>query len=302
MATKKTKLAVYRNIKDNLNRRIKTIEEERNNLNGFGLSRNAYFKYLNDNMVVAKVVKGLILEGRLYRTEIREIFNTSIMLPGFRNKRVKEAQLSTPLFWDEELEKRFGLRKEFIDMMRPIKKEGSLFKNESISRDLFDGEYVNRSISIIRKLHDDIMEILDEHIVLITLSNKEENDGRNRNNKTGLPFVEIIKTDGYFRLSKHSKGILIGGKDGRRFRLLQALCVPFFGTKVKRDIIWGYINQPKDDYDNELKDSYERPKKIALIIDNTIKELRKKKYGFQGRVKFKNNEYKNFYWLTLTED
>jgi hypothetical protein len=308
MATKETKLAVYRSIKDNLDRRFEALKEGKNNPNEFFLSQNSYFKYVNENIIVARSIKQIILEDRLYKPEMREIFNASVLVPGFKNEKVKNCQLSTPLFWNEELEKRFGLRKKFINMMKPVKGElVSSTKNYNSSKviDLPEGlindKYALRMMSIIRKLHNDIMEILDENIVIIKSNNEDENDDRRERNKEGLPFVEIKKIDGYFRLNGKAKGIWIGKKDDRRFRLLQALCVPSFGAQVKSDIIWGYIEQPKDDYDNDLKDSYERPKKITSRIDATMKELRKKKYGLQGKVKFNHNEYKTVYWLTLSE-
>jgi len=54
MKTKETKLAVYQNIKENLERRLKTLEEQKSDPSGFYSAQTAYFKYLGENLITTK--------------------------------------------------------------------------------------------------------------------------------------------------------------------------------------------------------------------------------------------------------
>jgi len=162
---------------------------------------------------------------------------------------------------------------------------------------------IKKDFDAIHQVHDILVKGLDEALSFIGYS-EEEIPAKvvNTTEKNGKPYLEIKGGKGHLKMNERSKMIPIGDKDGRRFRLLQILCIPIFGVEVKTDIIWGHIKQSKDEFDNDLKDGYRRPQKIISIIDNTIKELEKKKYGLQGKIKFRHNEYKSTYWLTLIED
>lgn len=235
---------------------------------------------------------------------------------------------------------RYGLNQRFQDLQNCVeKKDNDLFLSardayfeyvrndllfeKILGKDLASGTMIGKDLSseerlnlgfgtvdemkqdfnAINRVHDILIKGLDEALSLAG-SPEEEIPAKSvpTTEKNGKPYLEIKGGKGHLKMSERSKMIPIGDKDGRRFRLLQILCIPIFGVEVKTDIIWGHIKQSKDEFDNDLKDGYRRPQKIISIIDNTIKELEKKKYGLQGKIRFRHNEYKSTYWLTLVED
>jgi len=296
MATKEIKLAVYKVIKDNLKRRLKTLEEQKSDPFGFSSAQTAYFKYLNENIIVSRTIKELIFEERIPKPEMVKIFNTSVLIPGFRNKKVEKYQLSTPPFWDEELENRFGLRKEFIRMMRPPEKEEVAPKNSIFSDDLDDlinGERARKMMPIIRHLHDDILEKLDEETILIESSHKNEDENKKKNNypKTIYLVTKSIILDSviFFVIDEHFN-------IPERFSIVNKKGGPTCITKL-HNIAYPAASAPnkKVEYSKQLADGinnglFKRKKIKEYIKTNKLNKPTLVKKSSDGKILVLNND------------
>lgn len=180
MATAKTKFMVYQAIKDNLERRFKTLQKQKGNPYDFNLAENAYFKYIGENIIARRLTREFMLEGRLHPPATKELFNVFISI---------NTTLSAPAFWNEKLENKFGFEKELKEMMESARKEytaliskrgkskisdKNLTNNEVETgiNELINEKHALRILPIIRQLQDDLMERLDEEMILIESSSK----------------------------------------------------------------------------------------------------------------------------------
>lgn len=203
MATTKIKLMVYQAIKDNLEWMIKTLREQKGDPYDFNLAETAYFKYIGENILATRLTQEIMLEGRLHKPAVREIFNSFVLMPGFKNENVAKYHLSTPPFWNEALEKKYGLRKEFIEMMKSARKEyvASLSKKKKTKvldkkftyqeidagvDELINLKHALKMLPVIQQLHNNLMQMMDEEII-INASISEEDRATEKRHAKELP-------------------------------------------------------------------------------------------------------------------
>jgi len=110
------------------------------------------------------------------------------------------------------------------------------------------------------------------------------------------PFTEIKEGQGYFKLNKHSKGVLIGGVNTRKFNLLQSLNEPQFGVHKKIEAIFEAIRLPKDTRNEKLNSTSLRRTEILAKIEWTKKEIQKK---LKGKISFHDDQNKSILWIEL---
>ncbi|MBU1165220.1 hypothetical protein KKA15_06725 [Patescibacteria group bacterium] len=71
----------------------------------------------------------------------------------------------------------------------------------------------------------------------------------------------------------HNSGIDVGGKNTRRFKLLQCLLVPKVGLARKIDQVFEAIRIDKDQNNKSLNDPYLKAKEKMKIIEDTRREI-----------------------------
>lgn len=172
MAKEEIELTKYQAIKENLERRFSSLMNQRGMvLKGrlhpnFFIAETGYIRYIGENELISYLVREAVSEGRIEKKALREIFNTFILAIGPHDFNLDK--ITFPLFWDDDLEKEYELRKEFIEMVNYCKKTPSNNTDAKEPRiwleEKRDDEYL---LTIIQKLHNDLLEKIDGKVLII---------------------------------------------------------------------------------------------------------------------------------------
>lgn len=156
-------------LKEGLERRFSSLMKQRSQAHvNFFIAELGYVRYISENEHIAKLVERIILEERMSKPAIKEIFNTFSFAIGLDD--FDEEKFRFPLFWSDDLEKKYNLKREYTEMVQSYKKSSQIDRKNWLDKKR-DEEYL---LTIIQQLHNDLLDKIDEE----TLMNIEGEDGK----------------------------------------------------------------------------------------------------------------------------
>jgi len=118
----------------NLRERFKALEDAINlNERDFASAAFEYASYIGTTKELSDIVKELANNFDIDRKIFYRLFMYSTLREGFRNKFLKKDDVGMPLFYDKEIEAKFGLMKEFREMLMLEDKRLKESKKKNIS-------------------------------------------------------------------------------------------------------------------------------------------------------------------------
>jgi hypothetical protein len=199
MATANVRAAMFQTTRDALKRKFDALYEQQNNTPNFHVAETAYLRCIGEDKIAGRLMKEIILEGRIFKPDLQALFNTFTI-----NTASTKSEQRWFCFWDEELENKFHLKKEFLEMMTFSKKElQSLTKygkaNEDTGAENTLIAELDRSrpkkFFIIQQLHNDLMEKAEREIAIykaLSDSNYSESLEKDLHKKSLQPIKSII--------------------------------------------------------------------------------------------------------------
>lgn len=179
--------------------------------------------------------------------------------------------------------------------LKKIKNEGLIKKHDYILEGKDEDEkFLNREIRIHLSNNFDTRYKEYQNMLVDILEEMERPKSITPKQQGGPKPICITKGDLGFLIIEGGK-VLIGGKNTRKFRLIQCLC-ELFGTARTIDMIFESIKLSKDKKDSDLQSEYLSKERKIQIIKNTFKEIQRtlvqerSKIIEQGKSKNKSNK------------
>lgn len=294
---------MYEIVKEDLEEKMQLILSNQQNKEAFVAHERNYIEYVGKSRELAGIIRQLILEKKIGRRLLLDIFMI-FMAPHFFFRHMNEEEHYEfikqepvyPPFWNEKIDDKFHFR-QYLANFKNLNENEIAFRLALWNYHGFPYEKIN-AVQILNKVYSHFKKSLPAANYLHTGIMQKIGAPTLENGKT-TKIMAILRLEGgrgYLEFNDSTGKILIGKEDTRQVKLLQTLTEPHFGIHKTIPAIFEAIRLPKDNRNNALNNSTLQRDEMLRKIQWTQKELQKK---LIGKISFHTDRNNTLMWIEL---